>query len=118
MQVFTSGISEGGDGAMMRHCMDVTRGDEIRANALFWFEFELRQYTSAPLDLAKLVEVAGKYIPMRERGQGMDRELGPIKVVAGRLEKSVVRFPGGHVGYMTVREDFSKKLVEVWGTAV
>lgn len=54
MEVFLGGLAEGSDGPLMRHSMDVTRGDEIRANVLYWFEFELRQYTSSPLDMTRL----------------------------------------------------------------
>lgn len=46
MHVFTSGLSSGPEATIMRSAMDATRGDEIRANCMFWFEFELRQYLS------------------------------------------------------------------------
>ncbi|KAF5971919.1 alpha/beta hydrolase fold protein [Fusarium bulbicola] len=42
METFTSGLSKGADTKIIRHCMDAKRGSKIRANCLFWFEFELR----------------------------------------------------------------------------
>ncbi|KDN35133.1 alpha/beta-hydrolase [Tilletiaria anomala UBC 951] len=67
MEVFSGGLSAGDDGARMRFCMDPTRGDEIRANSMFWFEFELRQYTSAALDVERIAAEKAKYIPVAGR---------------------------------------------------
>ena len=41
---------------MMRRCMDPARGDEVRANSSFWFEFELRQYPGSVVDLDAIVK--------------------------------------------------------------
>ncbi|KAI9734264.1 MAG: hypothetical protein M1834_002368 [Cirrosporium novae-zelandiae] len=115
MEVFTSRLSEGDDdGAMMRHCMDATRGDEIRANMLFWFEFELRQYTGAAVDMAGIEMEKEKYIPAAgiDSGEG-GPVVSPIATIAGRLGKKVVRIPGGHVGFMTQPEEFAHGLWEM-----
>jgi hypothetical protein len=110
MDVFTSGLSEGRDGAAMRSCMDATRGDKIRANSLFWFEFELRQYTSAPVNLKLLEAEKGKFVPVAgvESGDGLG--VAPIAFIAQALGKDIARMPGGHVGFMTAPEVFAEAM--------
>lgn len=113
MQEFTSGLSEGPDAAMMRKCMDVKRGDEIRANCQFWFEFELRQYTSAPVDLTRIGQVKDKLILVAGEDSGEGPGVGPILSMAAVLKKRVERIAGGHVGYMVNPEGFTKNIVEL-----
>lgn len=113
MEVFSGGLSEGEDGAMMRHCMDTMRGDEIRANSMYWFEFELRQYTSAPVNLNILQSESTKYIPAAGTASGDAPGVGPIAVIAQTIGKEIVRLPGGHVSYMTDPEAYAKALWEV-----
>ncbi|KAG8677734.1 hypothetical protein FPOAC2_03838 [Fusarium poae] len=113
MEVFTSGLSEGPDAKMMRHCMDTNRGDEIRANCLFWFEFELRQYTSAPVDIEGLERAKEKLIFVAGDESIDGAGAGPIKAIAMRLGKEVQRIPGGHVGFMTVPDLFVKRILEL-----
>lgn len=100
MVEFTSRLSSSAEVETMRRCMDGRRGHEIRANSLFWFEFELRQYTTAPLDL-KSIDVSGSKLTLVagvESGDGPG--VGPAKALAGLLGKDVIRISGGHVGYM------------------
>jgi pimeloyl-ACP methyl ester carboxylesterase len=113
MEVFSDGLSEGDDGAMMRHCMDTKRGDEIRANSMFWFEFELRQYTASPLDLASIQAQKEKYIPAAGLSSGNGPGVGPISVIAKTLGKDIVRLPGGHIAYMTEPKVFADALLSV-----
>jgi hypothetical protein len=113
MEVFTSGLSEGSDGKMMQKCMDGSNSDEIRANSLFWFEFELRQYTNATLETDKLKAVAEKYMPAAGVDSGNGPSVHPISSIAATLGKEMMRFPGGHVGFMTMPAEFSKKLIEI-----
>lgn len=113
METFTSGLSEGPDSNMMRYCMDGKRGDEIRANCLFWFEFELRQYTSAPIDVEALIKAKEKLILVAGEDSGDGPGVGPVKAIAGQTGKEILRLPGGHLGYMVVPEVFAKKLLEL-----
>ncbi|KAJ4244361.1 hypothetical protein NW762_014488 [Fusarium torreyae] len=115
MEAFTSGLSEGPELGMMRHCMDAKRGDEIRANCLFWFEFELRQYTSAPVDIEGLNRAQEKLILVAGDDSGDGPGVGPVSVIAGHTGKEVLRVPGGHLGYMTVPAVFAKRLWELLG---
>ncbi|KAF5681231.1 alpha beta hydrolase fold [Fusarium heterosporum] len=115
MEVFTSGLSEGPDASMMRRCMDVTRGDEIRANCLFWFEFELRQYTSAPVDTEALVKARERLFLVAGKDSGDGPGAGPVKAIAAQIGNEVLMVPGGHVGYMTVPQVFAERLSELLG---
>lgn len=87
MKGFTSGLSEGPDSNMMRSCMDAKRGDEIRANCLFWFEFELRQYTSAPVDVEALAKAKEKLILVVGEDSGDGPGVGSTKAIAGETSK-------------------------------
>ncbi|KAJ5759698.1 hydrolase [Penicillium odoratum] len=47
LQMFLSNFSVPSERDDMFKCMDVRLDAEVRANSLFWFEFELKQYTSS-----------------------------------------------------------------------
>jgi pimeloyl-ACP methyl ester carboxylesterase len=111
MEVFSGGLSAGEEGAKMRFCMDPTRGDEIRANSMYWFEFELRQYTSALLDLEDMKAKKTKFVPAAGTTSGDGPGVGPITLLAQMLGKEVVRLPGGHISYMLEPEAFADALV-------
>jgi pimeloyl-ACP methyl ester carboxylesterase len=113
ISVFASGFGEGGDGPVMRFCMDSKRGDEIRANVMFWFEFELRQYTSEAVNMELLAAEKNKYVPMAGVESGNGPGVAPISVIAQILEKELVRVPGGHIGYTTSSEAFAGALSRV-----
>ncbi|OBT71289.1 hypothetical protein VF21_10628 [Pseudogymnoascus sp. 05NY08] len=113
MEDFTAGLSEGGDGGIMRFCMDNTRGDEIRANSMFWFEFELRQYTSAAVDLGRLQAEKKKFLPVAGMDSGDGPGVGPIAFIAHALGKDIGRVPRGHVGFMTAPKAFADSLLEI-----
>ena len=113
MDIFTSGLSEGGDGAVMHSCMDATRGDEIRANSMFWFEFELRQYNSAPVNFKILEVEKEKFVPVAGVESGDGPGVGPISVIARMLGKEIARTPGGHVGFMTAPEAFAEAMLKL-----
>ncbi|PVH74430.1 alpha/beta-hydrolase [Cadophora sp. DSE1049] len=117
MEVFSGGLSAGEDGARMRFCMDPTRGDEIRANSMYWFEFELRQYTSAALDVERITAEKAKYIPVAGSTSGDGPGVGPIALLASMLGKEVVRLPGGHISYMYDSEVFADALVALLESA-
>lgn len=113
MELFTSSLSNGQEGELMRRAMDVTRHD-TRANCLFWFEFELRQYTRATVYLEalaggkeKLVLVAGE--------ESLGPGLGPVGIIAKEVGREVKRVVGGHLGYVTAPEAFAEVLFELLG---
>ncbi|OAK95563.1 alpha/beta hydrolase fold protein [Phaeosphaeriaceae sp. SRC1lsM3a] len=113
MNVFASGLSEGPDSTAMLHAMDTSRGNEIRANCLFWFEFELLQYTSAEVDIEGLRRSKEKLFLVAGEDSGDGPGVGPMKVISGMLEKEITRVPGGHLGYITDPERFATRLLEL-----
>ena len=64
MEAFSSSLSEGHETSMILSCIDAKRGDSIRVNCIFWFEFELRQYKSVSVDVKGLIKAKGKLIPV------------------------------------------------------
>ncbi|KAF8854907.1 hypothetical protein BDZ45DRAFT_805459 [Acephala macrosclerotiorum] len=111
--IFTSGLSERDDGSVMCACMDGTQGDEIRVNSMFWFEFELRQYTSAPVNMELLQKEKEKFIPLARVESGDGPGVGPITVIANVLGNEVMRIPRGHVRFMTIPEVFAEGLLKL-----
>lgn len=113
METFTEGLGAPQERDAMKSCMDATKSDEIRANTMFWFEFELRQYTSGMVPLEQLKAYKDKYIP----AAGIDSEdgpgVGPVAEIARELEKVIIRFPGGHIGYILQPTEFARTLHEV-----
>ncbi|KAI4736755.1 alpha/beta-hydrolase [Aureobasidium sp. EXF-12298] len=112
MQEFTSKLDTGNEGELMRQVMHPSHSHESRANALFWFEFELRQYPCADLDMEGLVKLKGKLIPAAGVDSGMGVGVAPIAAIAGAVGKEILRLPGGHIGYVTQPEAWSRALVE------
>ncbi|KAB8227029.1 alpha/beta hydrolase [Aspergillus alliaceus] len=105
MEVFTSGLSDGKEAEVMRSCISTSHGDEIRANSLWWFEFELRQYTSAVLHMDSILTVKEKVmiaVGVDSAGLGV----APASIIAGQLGKEYITIPGGHVSYMVSPESF------------
>ncbi|KAI4845679.1 alpha/beta-hydrolase [Aureobasidium sp. EXF-8846] len=98
MEEFTSGLDTGDEGELMRQVMHPAHSHESRANALFWFEFELRQYPCADLDVAGLVALKEKLIPAAGVDSGMGVGVAPIAAIAGAVGKEILRLPGGHIG--------------------
>ena len=94
----------------MQRSMDVTRDDEIRASILYWFESELRQYTSSPLDVMRLVAEKDKFVPVAGTESGDGPGVGPIAANAGILCRSLDRLPGDHLPFTTAPEELSMAL--------
>jgi hypothetical protein len=67
------------------------RSDEIRANSLFWFEFELRQYPGSVLDLDAIVKEKEKYVPGAGTDSGDGLGVAPIATIARAVEKDVIQ---------------------------
>jgi pimeloyl-ACP methyl ester carboxylesterase len=112
MEEFTSSLDTGDEGELMRQVMHPAHSHEGRANALFWFEFELRQYPCADLDIDGLVKLKEKLIPAAGTDSGMGVGVAPIAAIAGAVGKEILRLPGGHIGFVTQPEAWSRALVE------
>jgi len=112
MEEFTSSLDTGDEGEVMRQVMHPAHSHEGRANALFWFEFELRQYPCADLDVDGLVKLRENLIPAAGIDSGMGVSVAPIAAIAAAMDKEILRLPGGHIGFVTQPEAWSRALVE------
>jgi pimeloyl-ACP methyl ester carboxylesterase len=82
----------------------------IQRNLVFWMEHELRQYPSAPVDVAALTAARDKLVLAGGADSHETLPYRPNTVLAERLGQPVVDFPGGHVGYVTHPAEFATRL--------
>ena len=90
---------------------------EMRGNWAYWFEHELRQYTSAVIDLDALQPHAQRIVlaaGQSSRGHLCHRTSSAI---AGRLGLRLVELPGGHTGYATDPADFAPAMLRALDNA-
>jgi pimeloyl-ACP methyl ester carboxylesterase len=82
----------------------------IQRNLVFWMEHELRQYPSAPVDVAALEAARDKLVPAGGADSHDTLPYQPNTVLAERLGRPVVDFPGGHAGYVVRPVEFAARL--------
>ncbi|HEY3685964.1 MAG TPA: hypothetical protein VGL93_23230 [Streptosporangiaceae bacterium] len=101
------------DGVAMARAAERNAGDHLRANAVHWFEHELRQDPAAGLDLEALRAHADRIVP----AAGHESRGYPCRdataELARRLGRPVVDLPGGHVGCMSHPTDCSTEITRV-----
>jgi len=112
MEAFTGGLAVGNEGDLMRASMHPGTSHEVRANAQFWLEFELRQYPMSKVDIAGLVALKDKFVPAAGVESGNEVGVAPTACIAGALGKEILRLPGGHVGFVTDPESWAKGILE------
>ena len=96
------------DRQLMARTMDLTNG-EIRANATYWFERELRQYPAVDLDLDRLKVHADRIMPAAGR-ESRGYPCYEVNVELGRkLGRDVIELPGGHTGYGAQPAEFARE---------
>jgi pimeloyl-ACP methyl ester carboxylesterase len=82
------------------------------ANANYFFERELRQYTAAELDMKKISQRGGMIIPAMGLASA-DFPDGQIALgLSRRLGRDLLELPDGHVGYATSSKEFAHRLVQ------
>jgi pimeloyl-ACP methyl ester carboxylesterase len=92
---------------------DPHRGEELRANATYWFEHELRYYPAVMLDLAALTASAAPIVPaVGQVSSGYPCSMA-TKELGKRLDREVAELPGGHVGFMAEPAAFATALHQV-----
>ncbi|WP_394824494.1 alpha/beta fold hydrolase [Pendulispora albinea] len=100
------------DHEVMERATHVSKGPQVAANATYWFERELREYTAVQLDRAALMEHAARIVPaggQASRGYPTYQagvELGRI------IGREHLELAGGHVGYATHSAEFGRHLLE------
>lgn len=112
MEAFTGGLATGKEGELMRSSMHPGTSHEVRANAQFWFEFELRQYPMSKVDIEGLVALKEKFVPAAGVESGNEVGVAPIACIAGALGKEIMRLAGGHLGFVTDSEAWAKDFLE------
>jgi acetyltransferase/esterase len=109
LQKFREQAFAASDRQLMARAMDLKNG-EIRANATYWFEHELRQYPAVDLDLDALKAHAERIVP----GVGRESRGYPCYEVNAQLGKKlgrdVIELPGGHTGYVVHPAEFAREL--------
>jgi acetyltransferase/esterase len=99
------------DRQLMARATDL-KNSEIRANATYWFEHELRQYPAVDLDLDALTAHAERIVPAAGR-ESRGYPCYEVTVALGqKLGRDVVEMPGGHAGYVAHPAAFTRALVQ------
>lgn len=108
-RLFADGIaSELEEAIGVAGVFDAREGPFIAANAMYWFERELRQYPCATLDMQTLKANSGKIIVAGGRESSETSCYLPVnQTLAVELAKDIVVFPGAHGGYVTHPEEFA-----------
>ncbi len=98
------------DHAVMQRARS-SRAPHLLANAIYWFEHELRQYTSVDLDTAALQRWADRIIPAFARECRGYPNYSASQQLSDLLQRDALELPGGHVGYVTDCEAFARALL-------
>lgn len=81
------------------------------ANATYWFERELREYTAVDFDLDVLAERAEQIIPAFGRASPGYPTADAALHLARRIGRDPLSLPDGHVGYATNADAFARELL-------
>lgn len=84
------------------------------ANAVYWFEHELRQYPGTDLDLDTLTAHADNVLPAVGRDSGGYPCHEATTELGARLGQPVAQFPGGHVGFHAHPAEFARDLMHTF----
>lgn len=112
MQKFAARLMNEQEAANLKQRVAPNSGDEDAArNYVYWFEHELRQYSSATFDVTALAGFRERLVILggKESCHQLPYQIG--KVLAEKLGLEVVEVPGGHVGYASHAEQFAQDLV-------
>jgi pimeloyl-ACP methyl ester carboxylesterase len=100
------------DRQFMARAMDPKNGEHLLANAIYWFEHELRQYPAVNLNLKALKARADQIVLVAGR-ESHGRPCYEANVeLAKILGRDLIELPGGHVGYVTQPAGFATELLQ------
>jgi pimeloyl-ACP methyl ester carboxylesterase len=112
MKMFRERAFTESDQRAMAQATNPADGEQVKANAVYWFEHELRQYPIVDLDLDTIGPHADQVVPMVGR-ESRGRPSYQATVELGRkLGQNVIELPGGHVGFLTHPDEFARELVQ------
>src|SRR5262245_26782835 len=91
--------------------IDANIREFVAANAVYWFEHELRQYPAVDLDVGALKTHAERILPMAGRESHGYPTFGVSVELAKKLGRDFVELPGGHIGFVTQPAEFAREFV-------
>lgn len=96
----------------MARARDPQNSQSILANAIYWFEHELRQYPAVNLDLDALTAHADRIVLVAGR-ESRGYPCYEVNVELGKtLGRDVIELPGGHIGFVTQPAEFADEFVQ------
>ncbi len=113
MHRFASGTGSSDHRLMMPYIRAQT-GERPWANAAYWMEHELRQYSLVELDLGVLTAHSRQLVLAGGRTSQDQLTYQPNRVLAQKLGLAVVDLPGGHLGYLNYSAEFAKELIDAF----
>jgi pimeloyl-ACP methyl ester carboxylesterase len=100
------------DRQVMARGKDFPGGEYVHANATYWFERELRQYTAVDLDLDALQAHANQIVLVVGR-ESRGYPTYEVNVELGKkLGMDAIELPGGHAGYLTRPAEFAREFLQ------
>lgn len=100
------------DRQVMARGTDFPEGEYVHANATYWFEHELRQYTTVDLDLDALQTHANRIVLLVGRESRGYPAYEVNAQLGKKLGRGVVELPGGHAGYLTQPAEFACEFLQ------
>lgn len=100
------------DRQTMGRVADAQGSEQLQANAIYWFEHELRQYPALEVDIDTLTTHADRIVLASGR-ESHGRPAHQVNVELGKkLGLHVTEMPGGHVGFLAHPAEFADALVQ------
>lgn len=115
MQQFASSILGSADQQVMEHARREIPNEDTVSNTIYWMEHELRQYPRAELDLDALKARGSQIVLACGRDSRHQMTSQPNRVLARQLDREIVDFPGGHLGFLSHPAEFAKALMDALG---
>jgi pimeloyl-ACP methyl ester carboxylesterase len=91
---------------------DARIAEQIRANSVYWFEHELRQYPAVEIDVEALKDHADRVVPMAGRESNGYPAHEVSVALAEKLGRDLIELPGGHIGFVSNPGEFARELLQ------
>jgi len=90
----------------MDSAADAKKNEHAQANAVYWFEHELRRYPALKLDIDTLTTHAARIVPTARR-ESRGHPCHEVTRLGTKLGLDVIEMPGGHVGFAAHPAEFA-----------
>jgi len=108
---FVTGVLSREEAGQWRERASSSNGSERNLQNLeYWYEHEVRQYTSANLDVTALAAFSDRLILAGGRESRECFPYLPNTVLAKEFGLNILELPGGHLGYALHPEQFAQEL--------